>query len=327
MKKYLVVILILCSFGGYAQTPSSIDTFVNYKGKFVIDSSFTAPRIAGQYLNSFLGWVSLADSVRPLISYTGANYFAYNQTTGVMAGSPVSLSGTNVTGTLTSNKGGTGFSTYAVGDIIWASATNTLSKLPHGTTSQRLGWNGSALAWIDTAASAGSVTPSALTKTDDTNVTLTLGGTPSTSLLQAVSLTLGWAGTLSKARGGTNSSDYTTATETLSNKRWVARVGSTTSSATPTINTDSYDIYKLTAQAADITSFTTNLTGTPNDGDILEIQITGTAARALTFGASFVSSTVTIPTTTVTTATLTIIFQYFTTSSYGNNKWVCAKYF
>lgn len=46
-------------------------------------------------------------------------------------------------------------------------------------------------------------TPSALTKVDDTNVTLTLGGTPASSLLQAVSLTLGWTGALSGARGGT----------------------------------------------------------------------------------------------------------------------------
>jgi hypothetical protein len=46
-------------------------------------------------------------------------------------------------------------------------------------------------------------TPAALTKTDDTNVTLTLGGTPATALLQATSLTLGWTGTLSGTRGGT----------------------------------------------------------------------------------------------------------------------------
>lgn len=109
--------------------------------------------------------------------------------------------------------------------------------------------------------------------------------------------------------------------------RWKARVGSTASSATPTINTDNVDIYKLTAQAADITSFTSNLSGTPVDGDILEIQITGTAARAIAWGASFVSSTVTLPATTVTTATLTVILQYYTTSSYGNNKWVCTNYY
>lgn len=46
-------------------------------------------------------------------------------------------------------------------------------------------------------------TPSALTKLDDTNVTLTLGGTPATALLQAVSLTLGWTGQLGVTRGGT----------------------------------------------------------------------------------------------------------------------------
>jgi hypothetical protein len=44
--------------------------------------------------------------------------------------------------------------------------------------------------------------PAALTKTDDTNVTLTLGGTPATALLQSASLTLGWTGTLGIARGG-----------------------------------------------------------------------------------------------------------------------------
>jgi len=46
-------------------------------------------------------------------------------------------------------------------------------------------------------------TAAALTKTDDTNVTITLGGTPATALLRATSLTLGWTGTLSGTRGGT----------------------------------------------------------------------------------------------------------------------------
>jgi len=41
-----------------------------------------------------------------------------------------------------------------------------------------------------------------LTKADDTNVTLTLGGTPAAALYSAVSLTLGWTGTLAVARGG-----------------------------------------------------------------------------------------------------------------------------
>lgn len=52
-------------------------------------------------------------------------------------------------------------------------------------------------------------TPSALTRTDDTNVTITLGGTPNTALLQSVSLTLGWTGQLSVPRGGTDNSSFT----------------------------------------------------------------------------------------------------------------------
>lgn len=57
-------------------------------------------------------------------------------------------------------------------------------------------------------ATGGSAAPSftaagALTKVDDVNVTLTLGGAPTTALLQSVSLTLGWTGILSAARGGT----------------------------------------------------------------------------------------------------------------------------
>jgi hypothetical protein len=52
------------------------------------------------------------------------------------------------------------------------------------------------------------LSPAALTRVDDTNVTLTLGGTPATSLLQAVSLTLGWNGLLAIPRGGTGLASY-----------------------------------------------------------------------------------------------------------------------
>ena len=113
--------------------------------------------------------------------------------------------------------------------------------------------------------------------------------------------------------------DLPSATQTLTNKRVTPRVGSTTSSATPTINTDNVDIYKLTAQTVDITSFTTNLTGTPTDGQVLIIEITGTAARAITWGSSFEASTVALPTTTVTTAMLAVGFIYNSVTS----KWRC----
>lgn len=44
----------------------------------------------------------------------------------------------------------------------------------------------------------------ALARVDDTNVTLTLGGSPATALLAATSITVGWAGTLAAARLNAN---------------------------------------------------------------------------------------------------------------------------
>lgn len=112
---------------------------------------------------------------------------------------------------------------------------------------------------------------------------------------------------------------FSTSTTTFTNKRITARVDSTTSSATPTINTDNIDTYKLTAQAVDITSFTTNLTGTPTDDQILHIVIIGTASRAITWGSSFEASTVALPTTTVSTDRLDVYFIWNTATS----KWRC----
>jgi len=72
------------------------------------------------------------------------------------------------------------------------------------TLNQVITWDGSA--WTAQNPTSG-ITPAALTRTNDTNVTLTFGGTPSTALLQATSMTLGWSGVLSTARGGSKWTD------------------------------------------------------------------------------------------------------------------------
>jgi len=68
-------------------------------------------------------------------------------------------------------------STVTAGDLLKRNAGNTL--------------------WVNAA-------PAALTKTDDTNVTLTLGGSSSTALVNAASITAGWTGTLAAARLNSN---------------------------------------------------------------------------------------------------------------------------
>lgn len=110
-----------------------------------------------------------------------------------------------------------------------------------------------------------------------------------------------------------------TGTQTLTNKRITVRTGTTTSSATPTINTDNVDAYHLTAQAVDITSFTTNLSGTPTDFQKLIISITGTGARAITWGSSFENGPVALPTTTTSTQRLDVGFIWNAVTS----KWRC----
>lgn len=55
-----------------------------------------------------------------------------------------------------------------------------------------------------------------VTKADDTNVTLTLGGTPTNSVLNSFSITAGWTGTLSTSRGGWGGSASATSPLSLS---------------------------------------------------------------------------------------------------------------
>lgn len=118
-----------------------------------------------------------------------------------------------------------------------------------------------------------------------------------------------------------NTSDATknSATATLTNKRITRRLTTTNApGATPTTNTDNVDIMNFTGLGTAITSMTTNLSGTPVDGDKLIIRFTddGTA-RGITWGASFASTTVTLPTTTVISTMLRVGFEY------SGSTWKC----
>jgi hypothetical protein len=109
-------------------------------------------------------------------------------------------------------KGGTGASTLT--GVLVGNGTSAVTAVA-GTASQLLRRNAGNTAYEFFTIAGSDITGAALTKTDDTNVTLTLGGTPATSLLRAASITLGWTGTLSIARGGTGLSALGTANQLL----------------------------------------------------------------------------------------------------------------
>lgn len=134
--------------------------------------------------------------------------------------------------------------------------------------------------------------------------------------------------TLTKADVGLGNVDDTSdatknsATATLSNKRFVRRVTSLASSATPAIDTDNCDAVDITALATAITDMSANLTGAPANKDMLIFEIKDNATpRAISWGSLFVAGGVALPTTTVASKILTVGFIYSTAN--GLNKWRC----
>jgi hypothetical protein len=111
-------------------------------------------------------------------------------------------------------------------------------------------------------------------------------------------------------------------TDTLSNKRITQRTVTVTAAATPTVNSDNTDVASITGLSMAITDMSTNLTGTPAANDEIHYSITDNGtARALTWGAKFEASTITLPTTTVINARLDCRFKWNTVTSKWRLMW------
>jgi hypothetical protein len=110
------------------------------------------------------------------------------------------------TGQLSVARGGTGASTLT--GVVIGNATSAMTAVS-GTAGQFLRRNTANTAYEFRTLQGGDIAGSELTKTDDTNVTISLGGTPASALLQPVSITLGWTGQLAVGRGGTGASTLT----------------------------------------------------------------------------------------------------------------------
>lgn len=129
------------------------------------------------------GTIGTAYGGTGLTGFGSANYALYSTSSSALAA-----------GTLPTAAGGTNLTSYTTGDVIYASATNVLSKLGIGTNGQVLTSNGTIPTWS---------TPSANVSSFQTSLS---GLTPSTATTGAVTL----AGTLGPTSGGTGQTTYAT---------------------------------------------------------------------------------------------------------------------
>lgn len=155
-----------------------------------------------------------------------------------------------------------------------------------------------------TAPATGSTLTIADGKTLTVNNTLTFSGTDGTTMtMPGASATLAGLAT----------------TQTFTNKRITSRIGTTTSSATPTPDGDNNDQYNVTALATGATFGAP--TGTPTDGQKLIIRIKDNATpQTLAFNAIYrFSSSLTAPTTTIASKTLYLGFIFNSADSKWDN--------
>lgn len=274
------------------------------------------------------------NTVSTIVARDGSGNFSAGTITASLTGS---ISGNAATATAlqtSRNINGVGFDGTASITVTAAAGTLTGATLNSGVTASSLtllGTLGADLLFTDASFDIGKVGATRPrdgwfsrnflvggTLTIGATKIITLGGNLTFSGAFAATLTITNTTTVTLPVTGTLST--LAGTETLTNKWIQPRVVNTTQSATPAINTDVTDVSHITALAQAVTSFTTNLTGTPVAGQRLIINITDNGtARGITWGASFEASTVALPTTTVISTRLDIGFIWNEVTT----KWRC----
>lgn len=258
--------------------------------------------LAGAELNRiayrFIG--VLSNNVAVVVPPTVQQYWVDNDTTGsfqldikTSGGTPVTISqgsrgiyycdGADVVNAATAgvslpinaSDGGTGITSYAIGDILYATGATTLAKLADVATGNALISGG-----VTTAPSWGKIGMA-------THVSGTLpvanGGTGLATLTSGSLLVGNGTGNVTLLAPPAGSLVGTTATQTLTDKRITPRVSSTASISSPLAwNSDNYDLYAATAQSG---NFTINAdSGTPTNGQkmMFRVEDNGTT-RTITF--------------------------------------------
>ena len=210
------------------ETPASANTvLVHIDG--VLQSAPTNYSISGTTLT----FTSNPDASSKIV----VKHLGFRTTTSV-----ASVDLATVSGTLAATSGGTGLTTYTTGDIVYASATNTLASLAGVATGNVLISGG-----VGTAPSYGKV---GLTTHVSGTLPIANGGTGTTSTT-FVNLTTNVTGTLPVLNGGTG---VTTSTGT----------GAVTLNTAPTLSFPTIDNIKMGFSTIATAAGTTTLTATSN---------------------------------------------------------------
>lgn len=317
-----------------AQTFTGVQTMTSPS----ITTSITTGSTTFALVNTTATTVNFAGAATTLAigAATGTATIA-NATVTLSNATTLNINGASPTIASTSTATGSVFNTNILtGNLFGAATTLTVGGTPTGAVTHNYSTNATAAATTKTVNLG---TGGAASSTTNVNIGASAGGTttvnsPNISLGSTTGVTttgtieLGAASdtTLSRSSAGVLAVEGVvipsiSSTNTLTNKRWTRRLTTTNApGATPTTNTDNVDIMNFTGLNAAITSMTTNLSGTPSDGDKLEFRFTDNGtARAITWGASFASTTVTLPSTTVISTMLRVLFEWNATTS----KWEC----
>jgi hypothetical protein len=252
------------------------------------------------------------------VKMTGANTFGLDTSaymTGVTANAPLSGAGTSGSH-LTISTSGT-WSGTAANVTTNANLTGPITSVGNATSVAAQTGTGSTFVMSNSpvlvSPALGTPASGTMTNVTGTAANLTAGYVlnggggmiyPSGTGITIISSGTSWGTTIAAPTGivvGTSD------TQTLTNKRIPKRTGTIASSGTLSINTDLYDRYTVTALATNILNVIPS--GSPLDGDKLELRFYGTAAQTLAWGTGIVSRSP-LPVTTIGTKYLYVGLEY-----------------
>jgi hypothetical protein len=186
----------------------------------------------GASVQTFLATPSSANLLSAMTDETGTGNVVFSTnpiltnptfttpTLGVATATSLSAGTLSLTTALSVSNGGTGQNTYTTGDLLYAGATNTLNKLPLGTSGQILTSNGTNIAWApNSSASLSGGVAGALPYQSGVGVTgYTAAGTAGQILTSAGTASAPtWTTIIPVANGGTGAATLTSNAVLLGN--------------------------------------------------------------------------------------------------------------